>query len=262
MMVMMITTYNEEGLTHTRRVRMYCGSLFISYICSHSQSTSTWWGDDTMSKVVAFLSTTLHSQLPRCNPQVPCFYCWNYRVVEGWKSQRHVKWTESAKKIQLFSWFDSSQAGIKKSLGLYAMMFVDVQGLRSLKWQKLCLNPDIHTKRLRKLQHEVFALLIFLGVIAPGIYIYNWPSVQTMHGGVGQWQDHANFLWSMVALTAAERRVAGCFKQSHLMMDVLHLICICHHNISKRDSNIRLELVAWKFCLLNMCQPGSDVFFD
>ena len=51
------------------------------------------------------------------------------------------------------------------------MMFVDVQGLRSLKWQKLCLNPDIHTKRLRKLQHEVFALLIFLGVIAPGIYI-------------------------------------------------------------------------------------------
>lgn len=171
MMVMMITTYNEEGLTHTRRVRMYCGSLFISYICSHSQSTSTWWGDDTMSKVVAFLSTTLHSQLPRCNPQVPCFYCWNYRVVEGWKSQRHVKWTESAKKIQLFSWFDSSQAGIKKSLGLYAMMFVDVQGLRSLKWQKLCLNPDIHTKRLRKLQHEVFALLIFLGVIAPGIYI-------------------------------------------------------------------------------------------
>ena len=79
MMVMMITTYNEEGLTHTRRVRTYCGSLFI---CLHSQSTSTWWGDDTMSKVVAFLSTTLHSQLPRCNPQVPCFYCWNYRVVE------------------------------------------------------------------------------------------------------------------------------------------------------------------------------------
>lgn len=82
-----------------------------------------------------------------------------------------------------------------------------------------------------------------------------------MHGRVGQWQDHANFLWSMVALTAAERRVAGCFKQSHLMMDVLHLICICHHNISKRNSNVRLEIVAWKFCLLNMCQPGSDVFF-
>lgn len=31
---------DEEGLTHTRRVRMYCE--VYSYICLHSQETSTW----------------------------------------------------------------------------------------------------------------------------------------------------------------------------------------------------------------------------
>ena len=48
-----------------------------------------------------------------------------------------------------------------------------------------------------------------------------------MHCRAAQWQDHANFLWSMVALTAAERRVAA---------------------------------GGLEVSLLNMCQPGPDAF--
>ena len=78
-----------------------------------------------------------------------------------------------AKMIKLFlggvNLLDSSQARIKKSLRLYAMMVFDVQGLRLLKWQKLILNPDSRTKGALDVAAWGVCLARSLGVVARGI---------------------------------------------------------------------------------------------
>ena len=220
---MMITTYNEEGLTHTRRVRMYCGSLFI-YMFTFAVNIHLvrWWhyvqGGGISQHNVALTTPPLQSTGPLFL-LLNLSSCWRMKIPTAREMIRKGK-----KKIQFFWWYYITnltvhKQGPKKVLGL---MFVDVQSLRSLKWQKLCFKP--------------------------GLLVYNWPSVQTMHGRIGQWQDHANFLWSMVALTAAERRVAGCFKQSHLDDGYASFDLHLSPQHFKTWQQHLLELVAWKFC--------------
>ncbi len=164
-----------------------------------------------------------HFSAQRCTHNSPAaihrhrFSCWVYRFVEGCKSlgPRARGMIRKAKMIQLFlggaNLLDSSQARIKKSLRSSIVKVAEAYSKPRQPYEggfgccSMGCLPCSFSWRCCS-------------------WYNTWPSLQTMHCRAAQWQDHANFLWSMVALTAAERRVAAdCFKQSHLMMDVLHL---------------------------------------